>query len=104
MPLAPILLRYGFPALAAIGVLFGVYTKGRSDCAVKHAQEEAKAADDWADRLVKSAAEAYRQGKADAKEDAEEKEEADAIVEELPPVGVCVTADAVDRVRQLQDD
>lgn len=106
MPLAPILLRYGFPALAAIGVLFGVYTKGRADCAVKHAQEEAKAADKWAGRVTKAAADAYKRGQDAAKKEAKNeqvaKDIAEAAAAEAGADDICLSAEIVEKLRELK--
>lgn len=104
MPWQAALLRYGPLVIAAVCILFAVYTKGRSDCAVRHAREDAKAADEWAERVTKAASEAYRRGQEAAEKEAKKSEKADAIVKDIPPAGVCVTADAVERLRELQVD
>lgn len=100
------LLRIILAVLGAGAVLGGVYLKGRQDCNERHLEKRAEAAERWADTIanVMGAATARALDAQERKLDNERiaKEIADAAAKELGANDECLSADVVDRLRELR--
>lgn len=95
-------LLYGVSALA-VGIF--LYSKGRSDCAVKHARQAAKVERQWAEKVRVSEAAAYERGLLAANLERETQEQVDEAVQDavarLSASDRCVPGDLVERLRNL---
>lgn len=92
--------------VVSIAVFAWAYTKGRSDCAVRQANKRAEAAEEWASGVASDLEAAYKRGAEAARmsqENADKVEEISREAEKEQNSGdECVSADTVERLRQLQ--
>jgi hypothetical protein len=92
--------------LLASGVALAVYVKGRDDCAQKHLKREIETRAEWADRVADAAGAAADRALAAERLQIENEhlseEIADVARQEPGADDLCLSADVVDRVRQLQ--
>lgn len=96
------LVRYVIVGLAAVS---WAYLQGRSDCGARHARQAARMAQEWADKLEQANAAAYARGLQAARLEARNKALVEGIAEdakkELGAGDICLSADLVERLRQL---
>lgn len=87
--------------LAAFG---GVYWKGRADCGARQDRLRDEAEDKWADRLAEVQSSLLVELLAVSKTEIEDRKALNDVIKSVPQTGVCVPADAVERLRELQND
>lgn len=104
------IIRYIVVSLGVLALMgassISLYFKGRSDCAVKHARKASQEAAEWAEKVQASSAAAYEKGREAAILEQKNREKVDEIgefaAEEPGADDLCLSADVVDRLRELE--
>ena len=92
--------------LAVLAAFLIVYKKGREDCATKHARHAVKEAQQWAEKTTAASERAYDRGLQAAKSEVRNQKTVEEIARdagmEAGADDLCLSADVVERLRQLQ--